>query len=266
MRYLNTTIIKNISDTKEIPNGLGEAIYVWVALNPKSNSSVRLRTNYIGQTTQVKQRQQKRDHQSKLTGDMDLLIFNLEESILNQRQVLECLVYEYLTRGYDEDYRNECINQVIPILPRVITRHLLDEVFEVIQNITEQLDTYLDLGYGISDIRYLQKNKFIEINQRKGKLQIIEPTIKESKIEIYNPQTVNQPYQPNHLAQGSIIVNQTGYYTYTNKKGRPYYKNEEIIKYISSKHIQEQYLEPLTEIVGLANTKQALSFRGRHEV
>src|SRR5699024_3668126 len=148
----------NISDTKEIPNGLGEAIYVWVALNPKSNSSIRPRTNYIGQTTQVKQRQQKRDHQSKLTGDMDLLIFNLEESILNQRQVLECLVYEYLTRGYDEDYRNECINQVIPILPRVITRHLLDEVFQVIQNITDQLDNYLDLGYGIRDIRYLQKN------------------------------------------------------------------------------------------------------------
>lgn len=229
---------------KEIPSVINEAVYVWFALNPRGKTKVN--TSYVGQTGNIRQRSSQ--HTDKLNGDMDLIIFSLEGSTENHRQVIEHLVYHYLMRVENREYLDVKINLVEPLLPTKITLKMLDEAYEEFHKIAGDLQKYLGVELSSRDIPYLTYCEFLERYKGDVKRTIIEPTLSTPNIEVYNPLHHTSLMKESMLVKGSIIYLEGHYYTYTNKLGQPYHRTDDLVKYLSAPH-NRIWFEPLESIM-----------------
>lgn len=245
MHYVESERISNIKSKSELPCGSGGAIYVWVSLQPQGKTPVY--TNYVGQTSNIKSRLSSDSHTNKINGDMDVFIFNLSHSTENHRQVIERMVYEYLQWAGGDEYRTESLNDVKPLLPKVITQEMFSQSYEEFHKIANDLQYYLRIKNSSRDIPFLKYKSFLEWCQTKGKMAVIQPTIQTKGLTIYNPYKQDDYYQPSKLINGSVIYKDNRYYVYTNHKGLQYYKEEEVNKYLLSPYNQE-WLEPLAKI------------------
>lgn len=242
MHYVASERVENIKSKEELPEGSGGAIYVWVALRPKGDTERY--TNYVGQTSNSKMRLSSTDHKGKINGDMDVFVFHLAHSTVNHRNILERLVHDYMQWAGGFDYQMNSINEQKPYLPKIVPKEMFDESYEEFHKIADELQVYLGFKQGSRSHPYFNSKNYLAHCKKKGKMGILTPTIKTKEIAIYNPFIQEDYYKPNRLVEGSIIVLGGRYYTFSNKMGRDYYKEEEAIKYLLSPYNQE-WLEPL---------------------
>lgn len=254
MQYIGKEIITNIKRVQDIPSDLGGAVYVWFALNPKGTT--RVNTSYIGQSGKIRSRTS--GHKDKLNGDMDLLIFNLKGSTETHRQVIENLLYRYVTTVGGGMYRRVCLNMNEPTISKTIPLQMIDESYGEFVKIANELQDYLGIKTNcqtIDELTYL--GLILDCKELRG-INIIEPDISTKQIKVYNPLHKGGRHTKSKLVKGSIIQYGGDYYTYTNKMGRPYYTDEELLHYLK-RDVIDEWFEPLERIV----TDKQLQYIGR---